>query len=122
MLCSTSKPPAAIRSQAAAYPASTWAFEPGIAPMFEVREAALVMDRDHRIDGEARVAVPGGEQDDVVSPRHQPVGQRPALGFHAAREGPRHRMAQMGEERDPHAVAAAAAWASRWRMTEAELL
>ena len=44
------------------------------------------------------------------------------MGFHSTREGGRHRMAQMGEERDPHAVRAVADWASRYRMTEAELL
>ncbi len=43
------------------------------------------------------------------------------MGFHAAREGQGDRMPEMGEERDPHAVSAVAAWASRKRMTEAVL-
>ncbi len=99
--------------------------QPGIAPVLEARKALLVVDRAHRIEGKARVAVAGGEQHHVVAPRGQPLGEVPAIGFEPAREGRRDRMAQMGEERVPHAGTASCTGASRAsmaRMTEAELV
>ncbi len=95
--------------------------EARVAPVFEAGKAGLLMDRDHRIAGEARVAVAGGEQHHVVAARAQALGEVPGVGFEPAREGRGDRVAEMGEERDPHAVRAASR-ASMARMTEAEFV
>ncbi len=106
--------------------------QPRIAPMLQPWETAFVMNGDHRVDGEATVAVAGGEENDLVAAGRQAIGEVPSIGFEPPREGRRDRMAEMGEEGDPHAVTgseavpaagpAAQACASRWRMTEAALL
>ncbi len=101
-----------------------------IAPVLQAGMAPLVMDRDHRIQGEARVAVAGGEQGDAVAPGGETVREAPRIGFEAPREGRGDRMAEMGKERDPHAVTGAGAFAaapasvraSMARITDAELV
>ncbi len=92
-----------------------------IAPVLQAGMAPLVMDRDHGIQGEAHIAVARGEQRDRMAAGHEAVREGPGVGFEAAREGRGDRVAQMGEERDPHAVTGAGspARASMARMTEA---
>ena len=81
----------------------------------------LVMPVEHRIDREARIAVARREQHDVVAARDQPLGQIPAVRFHAPHERLRDPLADMGEQRDPHAATGSAVRASRMRMMLAVL-
>lgn len=76
------------------------------------------MDGQDRIDREVRVAVTGGEQHHLMTARHQPLGQIPAMRLHPAQKGLPDRLADVGEQRDPHAAARPdAARSSSRRMT-----